>query len=75
MSPCRRVITLLALTMPMLMPGRSAPALAQTPRPQPPLLQVEGVLQDGDDTLSNGSFYDAYEFSGQAEQRVTLLLE
>ncbi|MFG6094039.1 CHAT domain-containing protein [Leptothoe sp. ISB3NOV94-8A] len=49
-------------------------AMAQTTAPAP-LIEVEGTLQDGDDTLESGRFYDSYEFSGQANQTVTILLE
>ncbi|MEM9215430.1 MAG: tetratricopeptide repeat protein [Cyanobacteria bacterium P01_F01_bin.150] len=66
---------LLALSVPVaLVPGLSTRVMAQTTEPQP-LLQVEGTLQSDDDTLDNGSFYDAYEFDGQADQTVTILLE
>jgi tetratricopeptide (TPR) repeat protein len=47
-------------------------AMAQTTTP---LLQVEGSLEAGDATLGDGSFFDSHEFTGQAEQTVTILLE
>ena len=59
---------------PALVPGLSTRAWAQTVE-QPPLLQVDGTLQADDDTLPDGSFYDVHEFTGQADQAVTLLLE
>ena len=54
--------------------GLSTRALAQSTAPQP-LLQVEGILQADDNTLEYGSFYDIHEFTGQADQIVTILLE
>ena len=69
-----KLITLGILT-PALIPGLSARVMAQTTSPQPPLLQVAGTLQPGDATLDNGRFYDIHEFTGQADQTVTLLLE
>ena len=63
-----------ALVVPALLPGLSARGLAQTPS-APPLFQVEGILQAEDDTLSDGGFYNIHEFTGQADQIVTILLE
>ena len=39
------------------------------------LLQVEGVLEDGDSVLNDGSLYDAYTFEGRAGQTVAITLE
>ncbi|MEM9215429.1 MAG: CHAT domain-containing tetratricopeptide repeat protein [Cyanobacteria bacterium P01_F01_bin.150] len=75
MSLYPRFTTLpLALALLVFAPGLSARVVAQTTEIQP-LLQVEGSLQADDDTLGDGSFYDAYEFVGQANQTVTILLE
>ena len=57
-----------------LISGLSTRALAQTNAPQPPL-QVDGTLQTDDDTFDDGRFYDSHEFTGQADQTVTILLE
>ena len=65
---------LLVLTLPALFPGLSSRVMAQTTTPVP-LLQVEGTLQADDGTLPDGSFYDVHEFTGQADQTVTILLE
>ncbi|MFG6094033.1 CHAT domain-containing protein [Leptothoe sp. ISB3NOV94-8A] len=65
---------LLALTLPALFPGLSSRVMAQTIASEP-LLQVEETLQTGDETLGDGRFYDVYEFTGQADQTVTILLE
>ena len=73
LSP-KLVTTLWALAVPVLVPGLSTRAWAQTVE-QSPLLQVEDTLQADDETFSNGSFYDVHEFTGQADQAVTLLLE
>lgn len=40
-----------------------------------PLLEIEGVLEVGDSTLSNGSLYDEYVFSGRAGETVIITLE
>ncbi|MGB3494219.1 MAG: tetratricopeptide repeat protein [Elainellaceae cyanobacterium] len=64
----------------VLMPSS---ALAQSPELEPGpvlkpvlLLQVEGVLEDGDRTFSmDGSFYDVYTFEGEAGQRVSIRME
>lgn len=40
-----------------------------------PLLEVNGVLEPGDPTLSDGSLYDDYTFEGRAGQSVTITLE
>ncbi|MGF1496987.1 MAG: hypothetical protein ACFB8W_09220, partial [Elainellaceae cyanobacterium] len=38
-----------------------------------PLLQVEGVLEPGDEVISdNGSLYDTYTFEGRAGQTVSI---
>ncbi|QQE65141.1 hypothetical protein GFS31_18260 [Leptolyngbya sp. BL0902] len=39
------------------------------------LLQVEGVLEDGDSILNDGSLYDAHTFEGRAGQIVAITLE
>ncbi|MBE9080364.1 CHAT domain-containing protein [Romeria aff. gracilis LEGE 07310] len=39
------------------------------------LLEVEGVLEEGDAALSDGSLYDVYEVEGQAGQSITIHLE
>ncbi|TVQ15313.1 MAG: CHAT domain-containing protein, partial [Leptolyngbya sp. DLM2.Bin27] len=39
------------------------------------LLQVEGVLEEGDGVLDDGSLYDAHTFTGQAGQTVAITLE
>ena len=39
------------------------------------LLQAEGVLEAGDEVLSDGSLYDEYSFEGQAGQAVLIELE
>ncbi|MEO1124642.1 MAG: PPC domain-containing protein [Cyanobacteria bacterium J06639_16] len=39
------------------------------------ILNEQGSLERGDDVLSDGSLYDAYTFSGQAGQQVTITLE
>jgi CHAT domain-containing protein/tetratricopeptide (TPR) repeat protein len=39
------------------------------------LLQREGVLEDGDSVLHDGSLYDAYTFEGRAGQTVAITLE
>jgi CHAT domain-containing protein/Flp pilus assembly protein TadD len=39
------------------------------------LLQREGVLEDGDSVLPDGSLYDAYTFEGRAGQTVAITLE
>ncbi|MEN8443725.1 MAG: tetratricopeptide repeat protein, partial [Cyanobacteria bacterium J06555_13] len=67
-------LMLLCGLAPALVSGLSARALAQMAE-QPPLLQVEGTLQADDETLSDGRFYDVHEFTGKADQAVTLLLE
>ena len=76
MSFSLRFATMLwVLSIPALISGLSTRAVAQTTTvPQPPL-QVDGTLQSGDDTLSDGRFYDSHEFTGQADQTVTILLE
>ena len=43
------------------------PGLAQVE----PLLQVQGSLEAGDQTLDDGSFYDSYEFAGRGGDVVT----
>jgi len=40
-----------------------------------PILEVNGVLEPGDPTLSDGSLYDDYTFEGRAGQSVTITLE
>ena len=40
-----------------------------------PLLQVQGTLEAGDETLTDGSLYDRYEFEGRVGDVVTILLE
>ncbi|MEL7400896.1 MAG: hypothetical protein AAFN68_10045, partial [Pseudomonadota bacterium] len=67
-------LMLLCGLAPALVSGLSARAWAQMEQPQP-LLQAEGTLQTEDETLGDGSFYDVHEFTGQADQPVTLLLE
>jgi CHAT domain-containing protein/tetratricopeptide (TPR) repeat protein len=39
------------------------------------LLQVEGVLEDGDGVLDDASLYDAHAFEGRAGQTVAITLE
>ena len=39
------------------------------------LLVVEGVLETGDSTLTDGSFYDFHPFEGTAEQAITIRME
>jgi len=39
------------------------------------LLEVKGVLEEGDETLNDGSLYDVYPFEGQAGQSITIRLE
>lgn len=39
------------------------------------LLEVEGVLEDGDSTLGDGSFYDRYTIIGRAGQQIGITLE
>ena len=73
--PLRFAPMLWALTVAALIHGLSARIMAQTTSPQPPLLHVGGILQAGDATFDNGSFYNVYEFTEQADQTVTLLLE
>ncbi|MEO0536547.1 MAG: PPC domain-containing protein [Cyanobacteria bacterium P01_A01_bin.123] len=36
------------------------------------LLEIEGVLEAGDDTLGDGSLYDLYPFDAEAEQTITI---
>ena len=74
-SPLRFATLLLALTGTHLLSGLTARVMAQSTALQP-LLQVEGTLQVDDDILvGDGSFYDSYEFTGQAHQTVTILLD
>lgn len=41
-----------------------------------PLLQIEGILEEGDNTFSDdGSFYDTYTFEAEAGQAVIITLE
>ncbi|NEQ46967.1 MAG: tetratricopeptide repeat protein [Leptolyngbya sp. SIOISBB] len=40
-----------------------------------PLLQLQGSLEDGDPTLSNGNLYDIYLFEGQENQTIKIDLE
>lgn len=47
----------------------------QADEPTSVLLEVEGVLEEGDAALSDGSLYDVYEFEGQAGQAITIRLE
>lgn len=62
-----------------LVPTLSPRAWAQSPeslgRLQAGGFQVDGALQSGDGELPDGSFFDGYEFAGQANEAVTLLLE
>jgi hypothetical protein len=39
------------------------------------ILQVEGVLERGDPTLPDGSWYDSYKFEGQAGDLIQIWLE
>lgn len=36
------------------------------------LLDVEGVLESGDEVLNDGSLYDIYPFDAEAEQTITI---
>ena len=74
-SALRFVTLLLAMTGTVLWSGLTNRVIAQTNAPQPLLLQADGILQADDETLGDGSFYDVHEFTGQANQLVTLLLE
>lgn len=50
-----------------------SPAVAQSD--EPPLFQVEGVLEPGDEVLpDDGSLFDAHPFEGQAGQTVTIVM-
>jgi CHAT domain-containing protein/Flp pilus assembly protein TadD len=71
-SSLRWMPMLWALMVPALTSALPPRAMAQTTTP---LLQVEGSLEAGDATLGDGSFFDSHEFTGQAEQTVTILLE
>ena len=42
---------------------------------QSPLLSIEGVLNEEDETLSDGSLYDIHNFDGKAGQIVNIQLE
>lgn len=47
-------------------------AIAQTP----PLIQEQGVLEEGDSILqSDGSLYDQYTFEGEEGQSITISME
>ena len=37
-----------------------------------PLIEIEGVLELGDETLSDGSLYDLYPFDAEADQTITI---
>ena len=53
-------------------------APAQTKQADEPvdvLLEVEGVLEEGDRTLEDGSLYDVYPIEGQAGQTLSIRLE
>ncbi len=53
-----------------------AAAQSTAPSPSEPLLQVEGVLEAGDEVLEqDGSLYDIYSFEGQAGQAVSIVME
>ncbi|MFG6094032.1 tetratricopeptide repeat protein [Leptothoe sp. ISB3NOV94-8A] len=72
--PPRFATLLVALTVSTFGAGLTARVIAQ-PTALAPLLEVTGTLEADDDILGDGFFYDLYEFTGQANQIVTLLLE
>jgi tetratricopeptide (TPR) repeat protein len=53
----------------------SGSLLAQTDPTGNVLLEVDGVLKEGDEQLNDGSLYDVYPFEGQAGQSITIRLE
>ncbi|ASC73065.1 Tetratricopeptide repeat domain protein [Halomicronema hongdechloris C2206] len=73
----------------LIIPAMQAPGVAQEPQPlsrqmrqtkqadetTTVLLEVEGVLEAGDDTLNDGSLYDTYTFDGNAGQTIAITLE
>lgn len=63
-------------TLLMLVPTLTRRAVAQSLDPGSLLLNVEGVLEHGDDVLEqDGSLYDTYSFEGRAGQTVRIVME
>ena len=73
--PPRLATLLVALTVATLGTGLTTTCVMAQPTAPAPLLKVTGTLEANDATLDDGSFYDSHEFSGQANQIITLLLE
>jgi len=54
---------------------RVAAETKQADEPSAVLLEVEGALEPGDETLSDGSLFDVYPFEGEAGQSITIRME